>query len=156
MQKHGDYEFEEFVCAEHDLHPCRGCLACWSTVDGHCVQNDDMQQLFRSYVQADIVAWAFPNYFYGLPSTVKMVLERLLPIEYPMLAETNPSHTKHKRRYDLEHQRYLTFVTCGLFNRDGNINGIQAVFSQYYGAQCEQIYCTEEDRFDETRIRWVR
>lgn len=150
MQQRGDYEVEEFVCAEHELHPCKGCLYCWKNEAGKCVQQDDMTQFMASYLAADIVAWAFPNYFYGMPSTVKMVLERLLPIEEPALEQIAPERTKHFRRYDLSQKQYLLFVTCGFYNRKNNTEAIETQFGYYYGDRCEKVICTEGEllRYD--------
>ena len=153
MQQRGDYEVEEFVCAEHELHPCKGCLYCWKNEAGKCVQQDDMTQFMASYLAADIVAWAFPNYFYGMPSTVKMVLERLLPIEEPALEQIAPERTKHFRRYDLSQKQYLLFVTCGFYNRKNNTEAIETQFGYYYGDRCEKVICTEGELFRQDFMR---
>ena len=150
MQQREDFEVEEFVCAEHDLHPCKGCLYCWKNEAGNCIIDDDMTQFMASYLAADVVAWAFPNYFYGMPSTVKMVLERLLPIEHPALEQIEPGRTKHFRRHDLTQKQYLLFVTCGFYNQKKNTEAIETQFDYYYGGRCEKLICTEGEllRYD--------
>lgn len=139
------------------MHPCRGCLYCWKNEAGKCAISDDMEAFIQSYLSADIVAWAFGDYFYGMPSTVKMVLERLLPLEYPGLEEVSAGKTKHFRRVDLSQKQYLLFVTCGFYNRKGNTDAIEHQFAFYYPNQCQSIICTEGEllRYDFMRAYTV-
>lgn len=146
---------EEFVCAQKNLHPCTGCLSCWKRDDGRCIQQDDMSTLLEQYRQADLVVWSFPNYFYGMPSTAKMVLERLLPLELPQLMQVAPERTRHPKRYDLSHQQYLVFVSCGYYNTEDNLEALRMQFRWYYGERCQLIACPEGGLFSSDFLRMV-
>ena len=43
---------------------CRGCLACQKI--GHCVINDDANAITDKILEAEVVAWATPVYYYEM------------------------------------------------------------------------------------------
>ena len=57
-------------------NPCRGCLACRKKDDIFCVQQDETFELVKEIVQADIVVFAFPIYYYYMPGSLKILLDR--------------------------------------------------------------------------------
>lgn len=60
-----------------DLRGCRACDACLR--DGHCVQQDDMQQLYPLLRTVDSIVLAAPVYAMGMPGVPKMVIDRCQP-----------------------------------------------------------------------------
>ena len=91
-RKHGNTDrlVEAFVKAASDHHdvevisvhdykvrPCSGCNTCFSNTDHACVQNDDMQLIYKKLSKADTVIIASPVYFYGLSAQLKAVIDRL-------------------------------------------------------------------------------
>lgn len=61
------------------IRPCTGCLGCWTKTPGRCVLRDDMEQVYAAIARADVIAESFPLYFYGLPGTLKTMMDRCLP-----------------------------------------------------------------------------
>lgn len=147
MKSVGEFEIEEFICAEKEIAPCMGCFHCWKNPDGNCVLSDDHAELFQKYLSADIVAWSFPNYYYGMPSIAKAALDRMLPLCHQTMEEPTQKTTKHTERYQLDHQKYLLFVTCGFPNKERNTDPISDQFSLMYGDRCEQVICSEGELF---------
>lgn len=43
---------------------CKGCLACQQT--GNCVIKDDVQEIMDKVLNADVVVWATPIYYYEM------------------------------------------------------------------------------------------
>ena len=57
---------------------CRGCLACQQT--GNCVIKDDVQEIMDGVLNADVVVWATPIYYYEMSGQMKTLLDRLNPL----------------------------------------------------------------------------
>ena len=57
---------------------CKGCLVCQQT--GNCVIKDDVTKIMDKVIEADIVVWATPIYYYEMSGPMKVLLNRLNPI----------------------------------------------------------------------------
>lgn len=143
LNKHNEYEIEEILCSQVNVNDCMGCFYCWKNEEGQCALKDDMTSIFKKYISADIVIWSFPNYFYGMPSSAKRIMDRLLPLYYQNLATDDNCTTYHLRRHKLEEQKYLLFCSCGLYNTKENIDGIKKQFELLYGDKCDMLFCSE-------------
>ena len=54
----------EIVDAAHaDIHPCTGCIHCG--YEGPCVQKDDVEEIRRKILDADMIVFVTPLYYYG-------------------------------------------------------------------------------------------
>lgn len=61
-----------------DIRPCRACRRCqrdWSSF--HCVQGDDVQELFDRILDSGLTVWAAPIYAWYCPAPMKALLDRL-------------------------------------------------------------------------------
>ena len=56
------------------ISPCRACRGCWET--GCCVVQDEMQELYVRFSEADHVVVAAPLYFTSLPGQFKVLIDR--------------------------------------------------------------------------------
>lgn len=54
---------------------CIGCLACQST--GSCVIKDDVIDITEKVLNADVVAWATPIYYYEMSGQMKTLIDRM-------------------------------------------------------------------------------
>ena len=52
---------------------CIGCLACQST--GSCVIKDDANEITEKVLNADVVAWATPIYYYEMAGQMKTLID---------------------------------------------------------------------------------
>ena len=59
---------------------CRGCFACQKI--GRCVIDDDAAAIERKVLEADVVVWATPIYYYEMSGQMKVLIDRLNPL-YP-------------------------------------------------------------------------
>lgn len=57
-----------------DAHPCIGCVRCG--YEGPCVQKDDVETIRRKLLDADMVVFATPLYYYGMTAQLKTVINR--------------------------------------------------------------------------------
>lgn len=57
---------------------CKGCLACQQS--GTCVIKDDVSEIMDQVLDADIVVWATPIYYYEMSGQMKVLVDRLNPM----------------------------------------------------------------------------
>lgn len=69
---------ERFDAAFANVKPCKGCYYCRKH-DGKCVYDDDMSPLLSDkgkILQADIIVFATPLYYFGMSAQLKTALDR--------------------------------------------------------------------------------
>ncbi|WP_054033572.1 flavodoxin family protein [Desulfatitalea tepidiphila] len=65
----------EWVCvADKQISPCDACGAC--AVDGICVIEDDMQEIYQKLELADGIIFGTPVYFLNVSAQAKAVMDR--------------------------------------------------------------------------------
>lgn len=94
---------EFFDSTKLNIMPCTGCLKCESS--GNCIFNDEMQHIYDSIKNTDIIILSSPVYFASFPSQIKAVMDRCQML--------------HSRRYKLgienniDKKGYLIFTAGG-------------------------------------------
>ena len=58
-----------------ELRFCVGCLSCQQT--GACVIKDDVPAIMESVLNADVVCWATPIYYYEMSGQMKTLIDRM-------------------------------------------------------------------------------
>lgn len=59
------------------MNYCTGCGVCNST--HKCVQKDDMAEIMDKMVNADVIVFATPVYFYTMDAQLKTLIDRTVP-----------------------------------------------------------------------------
>ena len=54
---------------------CKGCLACQKL--GRCVIKDDVNDIMSKVLNADVVVWATPIYYYEMSGQMKTLIDRM-------------------------------------------------------------------------------
>lgn len=115
---------DKILLRELNINHCIGCGACQKN-DGHCFRKDDMQQIYDAMLQADVIVFASPVYFYSWTTLIKSVIDRTFAIEKSLT---------HKKFYlisvgaALEEKYMQTMLDfyhqyIGCFRCDGNEDG---------------------------------
>ena len=60
--------------AHADIHPCTGCIHCG--YEGPCVQKDDVEGIRRKILDADMLVFVTPLYYYGMSAQLKALVDR--------------------------------------------------------------------------------
>ncbi len=60
--------------AHADIHPCTGCIHCG--YEGPCVQKDDMERIRGVILDADMLVFVTPLYYYGMSAQLKTLIDR--------------------------------------------------------------------------------
>ena len=66
-----------------DIKFCIGCLSCQKT--GACVFKDDVPAIMDIVLDADVVCWASPIYYYEMSGQMKTLIDRMnamYPLDY--------------------------------------------------------------------------
>ena len=61
-----------------DIGPCVDCKACKQGVF-KCALRDDMQTLYPKLIEADVIVFGTPLYWYGPSAKMKLLIDRLRP-----------------------------------------------------------------------------
>ena len=67
---------------EH-IEYCTGCFSCMRN-GGTCVHEDDMRGILEEILASDLLIWSFPLYCYGMPASLKALLDEICA---PMIPE---------------------------------------------------------------------
>ena len=125
---------ETLSVAKLKINPCLGCFACWKNTPGKCCINDDMQMVIEKMLWADITIWSFPLYYYSLPSQLKALMDRQLPLTLPFMRSDTKSGG-HPSRYDMSEKKTVLISTCGFYTAESNYESITAQFDKLCGKQ---------------------
>jgi multimeric flavodoxin WrbA len=68
-------EVEKIPLMGKNIQFCKGCLACQKL--GKCVINDDVNDIMAKVLEADVVAWATPIYYYEMSGQMKTLIDRM-------------------------------------------------------------------------------
>ena len=65
----------EFINVAHaNIHPCTGCIHCG--YEGPCAQKDDVEGIRKKILDADMLVFATPLYYYGMSAQLKIMVDR--------------------------------------------------------------------------------
>lgn len=147
MAEVGGHHADSIDLSMEDIGHCMGCFACWHTADGTCTLNDAMSALIKKYLNADLIVWSFPLYYFGMPSKAKAFLDRLLPLNHPQIIIRSDGTASHLARHDLSAQRHVLISTCGFYSVKGNYEALLAQFNLLFGDRVTKIICPEGELF---------
>ncbi|MBQ0167962.1 MAG: flavodoxin family protein [Treponema sp.] len=123
LKKTGDHEITIVNVIDKQIAPCRGCFGCWKVKNGHCVIQDDQNAILDLYRDMDLVIWSFPLYCYGMPSHIKAVLDRTIPLNQ-MKMEIVDGHTRHIPLVDFSRLHTVVISGCGFPNSEHNFEAL--------------------------------
>ena len=139
----GEAENAEIVAvAAADVRPCRGCFSCWRQTPGRCVIDDDMAEILAKAREAELVIWSTPLYCYSVPSGLKAVMDRLLPLSC-MTMTTGAAGQTHHAAVGRVCRQHLLISGCGFPDYEGNFDGLVFQFERMFGAGLPRILCAE-------------
>lgn len=120
MREAADCEIEELELGKLEINHCTGCFSCWKATPGQCAIKDDMESVRRKIIESDVIILSFPLYFFGVPSKMKTMLDRLLPFKMPYKGRlaTKDDPIIMDFRYDLGAKKLVLVSTCAHASTD--------------------------------------
>ncbi len=132
LNKNAEHEVHVIDVIDKDIAPCRGCFGCWQNMDGHCVIDDDQNGILDLYRTSDIIIWSFPLYCYGMPSHLKAVLDRTIPLIKMKMVQDEDGTVRHEALADFSKIHTVVICGCGFPDWDGNFESLRL--------QCRQCF----------------
>ena len=104
------HEVEFISLRGKEIKFCMGCLACQKL--GACVIKDDVPAIMESVLNADVVCWATPIYYYEMSGQMKTLIDRMNAM-YPKDYHFREVYLLSTATEDEEHvpQRAITGLT---------------------------------------------
>ena len=124
---------DELHVASMNIAACKGCFACWQKTPGICCIKDDMQKVIEKLIDADLILWSFPLYYFNVPGILKNLIDRQLPMSLPFMSSKQNGYGSgsHDSRYDMEGKRHVLISTCGFYSAVGNYDSVLRMFDHF-------------------------
>ena len=142
LNRSGEHDVRVVHVREKQIAPCRGCFGCWQRGDGHCVITDDQNGILDVYRNADVIIWSFPLYCYGMPSQLKAVLDRTIPLVKMNMVQLPDGTVQHEALADFSKIHTLVICGCGFPHWEGNFDGLKHMCRTCFGDP--DIVCVPE------------
>ena len=140
----------ELHVASMNIAACKGCFACWQKTPGICCIKDDMQTVIEKLIDADLILWSFPLYYFNVPGILKNLIDRQLPMSLPFMSSKQDGYGSgsHDSRYDMEGKRHVLISTCGFYSAVGNYDSVLRMFDHFLGkGNYTTIFCGQGELF---------
>ena len=125
---------------------CTGCFSCMRN-GGTCIHDDDMREILEEILTSDLLVWSFPLYCYGMPASLKALLDRTLPLSSMAMQKVGERY-EHVGQADFSHLRYLMICGCGFPNSRHNFEPAVAQFKLCFPGNHTIITVPESPMFN--------
>ena len=145
-----EISIEELHVASMNIDACKGCFACWKKTPGICCIKDDMKTVIDKQLEADIILWSFPLYYFSVPGILKNLIDRQLPMSLPFMSSREDEYGSgsHDSRYNMEGKRHVLISTCGFYSAEGNYDSVLRMFDHLLGkGNYETVFCGQGELF---------
>ena len=95
----GELSVRTFRLRDMDIRYCTGCWTCWVKTPGLCSHKDDMPEIYREVMAADLFLFLSPLSLGFINALTKKTCDRLIPLVHPYL-ELVDGEMHHKKRYE--------------------------------------------------------
>ena len=133
LNRVGEHEVYIVNVIDKKIAPCHGCFSCWQLEDGHCVIPDDQNAILDVYRDADLIIWSFPLYCYGMPSHLKAVLDRTIPLVKMKMVRQPDGSVRHEALVDFSRVHTVVICGCGFPHWEGNFDGLKHMCKTCFG-----------------------
>ena len=142
LNRVGEHEVYIVNVIDKKIAPCHGCFSCWQLEDGHCVIPDDQNAILDVYREADVIIWSFPLYCYGMPSHLKAVLDRTIPLVKMKMVQQPDGTVRHEALVDFSRIHTVVICGCGFPHWEGNFDGLKHMCKTCFGNP--EVICVPE------------
>jgi hypothetical protein len=133
LNRVGEHEVYIVNVIAKKIAPCHGCFSFWQLEDGHCVIPDDQNAILDVYRDADLIIWSFPLYCYGMPSHLKAVLDRTIPLVKMKMVRQPDGSVRHETLVDFSRVHTVVICGCGFPHWEGNFDGLKHMCKTCFG-----------------------
>lgn len=126
MNEVSPQEVHTIHTVDKHIEYCTGCFSCMRN-GGECIHNDDMSEILEEILKSDLLIFNFPLYCYGMPASLKALLDRTLPLSSMAMQKVGDRY-EHVGQADFSHLRYVMICGCGFPNSKHNFEPAVAQF----------------------------
>lgn len=142
LNREEKHDIQVIHVIDRKIASCRGCFGCWQKMDGHCVIEDDQNEILDLYRNADLIIWSFPLYCYSMPSHLKAVLDRTIPLIKMKMILKEDGTVQHEPLVDFSRIHTLILCGCGFPEWDGNFDALKVMCRTCFGTP--EMVCVPE------------
>lgn len=139
-------EVKTIHTVDRHIEYCTGCFACMRN-GGKCIYDDDMKEILEEILQSDLLIWSFPLYCYGMPASLKALLDRTLPLSSMAMQKVGERY-EHIGQADFSHLKYVMICGCGFPNSAHNFEPALAQFKLCFPNYHTMITVPESPMFN--------
>lgn len=119
---------------DYDIKPCQGCYWCYKEYALQCIQKDVMNGLYPKVLDADVIVFASPIYWFTYSAQLKLFVDRLLALHV-------------EGGHALKNKKFASIFVYGASNAEGAgavnaIKSIEQTVNYYGGINLGVIHCT--------------
>lgn len=114
-------DIEVINTVDLNVQYCRGCLSCLYGSD--CPVPDDMPSVLDKIKQSDLVLFSYPLYCYGMPASLKAVIDRILPLCTIKMIKSGDRYV-HEEKGEGIKARFMMICGCGFPNSKQNFEPV--------------------------------
>lgn len=130
MNEVAKQEVKTIHTIEKHIEYCSGCLACMRN-GGNCFHDDDMKEILKDILDSDLLLFSFPLYCYGMPASLKALIDRILPLSSISMQKSGDRYT-HVAQANVAKLRFLMICGCGFPNSKQNFEPAVLQFKQMF------------------------
>ena len=143
---HTDKDIHILHTIDQHIEYCTGCFSCMRN-GGTCIHNDDMKAILEEILDSDLLIWSFPLYCYGMPASLKVLLDRTLPLSSMAMQKVGDRY-EHVEQADFSRLKYLMICGCGFPNSRHNFEPAEAQFKLCFPGDHTIITVPESPMFN--------
>jgi len=132
------HEVEEIQVGKMKIAGCLGCGYCHTKGEGKCVQKDDMEKVMPAYLEADMVVYASPIYYFDVTAQLSAATQRVYCIGKPakatkaaaLFSAASPRSFEGAIASYKAMTGYMGLEDAGIFTAAGDENGSEAKLAE--------------------------
>ena len=85
--KEAGHEVEIYHVGKMKIAGCLACEYCHTKGQGKCIQKDDLEKIMPAYLEADMIVYATPIYYFGMSAQITAAIQRVYCVGKPQKAK---------------------------------------------------------------------
>ena len=115
-----------------------GCEYCHTKGEGKCIQKDDMDKVMAAYLDADMIVYASPVYYFDVTAQLSAAMQRVYAIGKPpkatkaalLISSGSPNTGKGAITTYRDMLGYMQIEDAGVFTAAGDENKSEAKLAE--------------------------
>ena len=146
MKEFADQDVQIINTIDKHIEYCTGCFSCMRN-GGICIHDDDMKEILDRILESDLLLCSFPLYCYGMPASLKALIDRTLPLSSMAMQKVGDRY-EHIGQADFSKLRYLMICGCGFPNSEHNFEPAAAQFRLLFADNSTVVTIPESPMFN--------